>query len=60
MGVILYQFRYQIDLAYILARYPKLEFEEDLFTNYLEDQNISILTKMPFDNHPDSSPCPTT
>lgn len=56
----MYQFRYQIDLAYILARYPKLEFEEDLFTNYLEDQNISILTKMPFDNHPDSSPCPTT
>ncbi|RRT63030.1 hypothetical protein B296_00010733 [Ensete ventricosum] len=33
-GVISYQFRYQITLASFKARYPKLEFDEDLFTDY--------------------------
>ncbi|RWW40594.1 hypothetical protein BHE74_00053982 [Ensete ventricosum] len=40
MGLVSYQFRYQIALACFKTRYPDLELEEDLFTDYLEDQNI--------------------
>ncbi|RRT71075.1 hypothetical protein B296_00031472, partial [Ensete ventricosum] len=40
MGLVSYQFRYQIALACFKTRYPDLDLEEDLFTDYLEDQNI--------------------
>lgn len=58
MGVVLYQFGYQITLTHFKARYLKLELEEDPFTDYLDDQNILIMTKVPFDDSLDPSPYP--
>lgn len=38
-------------------RYPKLELEEDPFIDYPEDQNVSMVTEVPFDNSLNSSSC---
>lgn len=54
-GVVPHQFGYQIILAHFKARYPKLELVEDSFINYLEDQDVSTVVEVPFDN---MRPCP--
>lgn len=58
--VISYQFKYQIALAYLKVRYPRLELEENLFIDYPKDQNVLIAPKIPFDNSLDSLPRPNT
>ena len=35
-----------------------MEMEEDLFTKYHEDHNISIAAQVPFNDDPDSPPRP--
>lgn len=56
LGVTSYKFGYLIALARFKVRYLDLELKENLFNNYLEDQNVQMESKMPFDDNPDSLP----
>ncbi|RWW73088.1 hypothetical protein BHE74_00019060 [Ensete ventricosum] len=53
-----YQFGYQIVMARFKVRCPQLEIKNP-FTDYLEDQDIPMEVKMPFNNGVDSPPHPT-
>ncbi|RRT64341.1 hypothetical protein B296_00019915 [Ensete ventricosum] len=53
-----YQFGYQIVVARFKVRCPQLEIKNP-FTDYLEDQDVPMEVKMPFNNGVDSPPHPT-
>ncbi|RRT40164.1 hypothetical protein B296_00042978 [Ensete ventricosum] len=47
------EYGYQLTLAWLQARYPDIEIEEDPFTLLPENANVSMVEEQPFD---DSSP----
>ncbi|RRT73152.1 hypothetical protein B296_00033159, partial [Ensete ventricosum] len=51
-GQATYECGYRVVLSKFRVRYPDLELEEDPFASLLEDDNVDMSDKVPFDDSP--------